>query len=107
MIEFKLDLKSGVPFYRQIVDLIRYGVASDLLMPGEQLPTVRQLAVQLQVNPNTVRKAYSELKKLGVLNAKRGTCTFISHQKVEIGQDQQERMLQLSWVYLWLSSNWI
>ena len=107
MIEFKLDLKSGVPFHRQIVDQIRYGVASDRLMPGEQLPTVRLLAVQLRVNQSTVRKAYSQLKKQGILNAQRGTGTFISQQKVEIGQDQQERMLQLSWVYLWLSSNWI
>ncbi|NIO85813.1 MAG: GntR family transcriptional regulator, partial [Candidatus Aminicenantes bacterium] len=49
-IEFKLDLKSGVPFHRQIVDQIRYGIASDRLMPGEQLPTVRQLAVHLQIS---------------------------------------------------------
>ena len=59
MIPFKLDLKSGVPFHRQIVDQIRCGIASERLLPGEQLPTVRDLAVQLQINPNTVRKAYS------------------------------------------------
>ena len=94
MVEFKLDLKSGVPFHRQIVDQIRYGIASDRLMPGEQLPTVRELAVHLQVNPNTVRKAYSELEILGILDTQQGTGTFVSHRQVEIGQDEKERMLR-------------
>jgi len=94
MIEFKLDLKSGVPFHRQIVDQIRYGIASDRLMPGEQLPTVRELAVHLSVNPNTVRKAYSELEILGILDTQQGTGTFVSDQQVEIGEAEKERMLQ-------------
>ena len=94
MVEFKLDLKSGVPFHRQIVDQIRYGIASDRLMPGEQLPTVRELAVQLQINPNTVRKAYSELEILGILDTQQGTGTFVGHREVEIGQDEKERMLK-------------
>jgi GntR family transcriptional regulator len=94
MVEFKLDLKSGVPFHRQIVDQIRYGIASDRLMPGEQLPTVRALAVHLQVNPNTVRKAYSELEILGILDTQQGTGTFVGHRQVEIGEDEKERMLR-------------
>ncbi len=94
MVEFKLDLKSGVPFHRQIVDQIRYGIASDRLMPGEQLPTVRALAVHLQVNPNTVRKAYSELEILGILDTQQGTGTFVSHQQVEIDEDEKKRMLR-------------
>ena len=94
MVEFKLDLKSGVPFHRQIVDQIRYGIASDRLMPGEQLPTVRELAVHLQVNPNTVRKAYSELEILGILNTQQGTGTFVSHRQVEIGEAENQRMLR-------------
>jgi GntR family transcriptional regulator len=93
MIEFKLDLKSGVPFHRQIVDQIRYGIASDRLMPGEQLPTVRELAVNLQVNPNTVRKSYSELEILGILDTQQGTGTFVSEQQVKIGEAEKERML--------------
>jgi GntR family transcriptional regulator len=93
MVEFKLDLKSGVPFHRQIVDQIRYGIASDRLMPGEQLPTVRELAVHLQVNPNTVRKAYSELEILGILDTQQGTGTFVSDQQVEIGDAEKQRML--------------
>ena len=94
MVEFKLDLKSGVPFHRQIVDQIRYGIASDRLMPGEQLPTVRELAVHLQINPNTVRKGYSELEILGILDTQQGTGTFVSHRQVEIGEDEKERMLR-------------
>ena len=94
MVEFKLDLKSGVPFHRQIVDQIRYGIASDRLMPGEQLPTVRELAVNLQVNPNTVRKAYSELEILGILDTQQGTGTFVSDQQVKISNDEKQRMLE-------------
>lgn len=94
MVGFKLDLKSGVPFYRQIVDQIRYGIASRRLSPGEQLPTVRELAVQLEINPNTVRKAYSELEILGVLDTQQGTGTFVSHQEVEIADSEKSRMIK-------------
>ena len=94
MIEFKLDLKSGVPFHRQIVDQIRCGIASGRLLPGEQLPTVRELAVQLEVNPNTVRKAYSDLELLGILNTQQGTGTFVGDQAIEIGEAEQQRMLE-------------
>ena len=95
MIDFNLDIKSGVPFYRQIVDQIRYGIASQRLLPGEQLPTVRDLAVQLEINPNTVRKAYSELEILGVLNTQQGTGTFLANnEEIEITDFEKERMLR-------------
>ena len=94
MIHFKLDLKSGVPFHRQIVDQIRFGIASERLLPGEQLPTVRDLAVQLEINPNTVRKAYSDLELLGILDTQQGTGTFVSHQQLEIGDAERRRMLR-------------
>ncbi len=94
MIHFKLDLKSGVPFHRQIVDQIRCGIASGRLLPGEQLPTVRDLAVQLEINPNTVRKAYSDLELLGILDTQQGTGTFVSHRQVEIGDAEKQRMLR-------------
>jgi len=93
MIQFMLDIKSGVPFYRQIVDQIRYGIASRRLLPGEQLPTVRDLAVQLELNPNTVRKAYSELEILGVLDTQQGTGTFVSRKEIEIADAEKDRML--------------
>ncbi|MFH1726926.1 MAG: GntR family transcriptional regulator [Pseudomonadota bacterium] len=93
MIEFKLDLKSGVPFYRQIQDQIRSAIASSLLLPGQQLPTVRDMAVKLEINPNTVRKAYSELEIMGILTTQQGTGTFISNQKINIDENEKNRML--------------
>jgi GntR family transcriptional regulator len=81
MITFKLDSRSGVPIYRQIQDQVRYGVASGLLVVGEQLPTVRALAVELAVNPNTVIKAYTELEREGLLTTEQGSGTFIAPQE--------------------------
>ena len=80
MITFRLDPRSGVPIYRQIQDQVRFGVASGLLSAGEQLPTVRALAVELSVNPNTVIKAYSELEREGLLTTEQGSGTFVSAQ---------------------------
>lgn len=62
MIQFILDYSSGIPIYRQIIDQIRFGIACGKLKLGEQLPTVRALAVELKVNLNTVSKAYKELE---------------------------------------------
>ena len=81
MIEFGLDVKSGVPFHRQIVDQIKYGIASGRLLPGEQLPTVRELAVHLQVNPNSPCAPYSELEILGILDTQQGTGTFVGRER--------------------------
>jgi len=77
MIEFKLDPKSGVPYYRQIIDQIRYGISAGHFKVGDQLPTVRALAVQLKVNLNTVNKAYKELEIQDILETQQGTGTFI------------------------------
>lgn len=93
MIEFMLDPKSGVPFYRQIIDQIRYGIAAGHLKVGEQLPTVRALAVQLKVNLNTVTKAYKELEIQNILETQQGTGTFIGSNKV--GIDDKERKNKL------------
>jgi GntR family transcriptional regulator len=78
MIVFRLDNHSGVPIYRQIQDMIRFGIASGQLCPGEQLPTVRALAVELAVNPNTVIRAYTELEREGIVMTEHGTGTFVS-----------------------------
>ena len=78
MIRFQLDYSSGVPIYRQIIDQIRFGIASGQLKIGEQLPTVRALAVELKVNLNTVSKAYKELEIKNILETQQGSGTFIS-----------------------------
>ena len=94
MIEFMLDPKSGVPFYRQIIDQIRYGIASGSLTVGEQLPTVRSLAVQLKVNLNTVTKAYKELEIQNVLETQQGTGTFVGSVKVDIADKERKGKLK-------------
>src|SRR6202140_737389 len=90
---FRLDLQSGVPVYRQIIDQVRGGIASGSLAVGDQLPTVRQLAVDLSINPNTVVRAYRELELGGLLETHQGTGTFISAQKMKGGNAERERQL--------------
>ncbi|MBC8185206.1 GntR family transcriptional regulator [candidate division KSB1 bacterium] len=94
MIEFKLDPKSGIPFYRQIIDQIRYGIATGALTVGEQLPTVRALAVDLKVNLNTVIKAYKELEIKNILETQQGTGTFISRVQVKISEKERRGKLK-------------
>jgi GntR family transcriptional regulator len=93
MIEITIDQKSGVPFYRQIIDQIQFAIASGRLGPGDRLPTVRQLAVDLKVNPNTVARAYQELEIRGIVDTQMGTGTFISNAKVEISDVERRRKL--------------
>jgi GntR family transcriptional regulator len=92
-IRFLLDLHSGMPVYRQIMDQVRGGVASGVLTAGDQLPTVRQLAVDLEINPNTVVRAYRELELGGLLETHQGTGTFISAQKMKRTDAQREKQL--------------
>jgi GntR family transcriptional regulator len=90
---FFIDLHSGVPVYRQLIDQVRSGIASGSLNAGDQLPTVRQLAVDLEINPNTVMRAYRELELGGLLETHQGTGTFISAQKMRGGSVERERQL--------------
>ena len=90
---FQLDLRSGVPVYRQIMDQVLGAMASGRLGGGDQLPTVRQLAVDLSINPNTVIRAYRELEIRGFLDTHQGSGTFITAQPVQ--QDNEERQRKL------------
>ena len=92
----KLDLRSGVPVYRQIIDQVLGGISAGSLKPGDQLPTVRQLAVDLAINPNTVVRAYRELEIRGVLATQQGTGTFITDKQPEKNElEHQRRVAQL------------
>jgi GntR family transcriptional regulator len=91
--EFRLDAASGVPVYRQLIDQVMGGIAAGALAPGGQLPTVRQVAVDLAINPNTVVRAYRELEIRGVLETQQGTGTFISHQKMKRNDAERQRQL--------------
>jgi GntR family transcriptional regulator len=92
--QVNLDVKSGVPFYRQIIDQVRSGVAAGSLEPGDRLPTVRQLAVDLSVNPNTVSRAYTELELTGLVETHMGSGTFVGDKKVERDDVERRRMLE-------------
>ena len=93
---FRLDLQSGVPAYRQIIDQVTGGLAAGTLTGGEQLPTVRQVAVDLSINPNTVMRAYRELEIRGIIDSLQGTGTFVSQQESRPDEaDQRRRLTQL------------
>ena len=89
--QFRLNSASGVPIYRQIQDMVRCGAASGQLGPGEQLPTVRALAVELSVNPNTVIRAYTELEREGVVTTEQGTGTFVAEKARETMSPRDRR----------------
>ena len=88
-----LDATSGVPFYRQIILQIEMAIADGRLQTGNQLPTVRGLAVDLQINPNTVARAYNELEIRGIVNTQQGTGTFISDKKIKLTDVEREQVL--------------
>ena len=90
---FRLDEHSGVPVYRQLIDQVAAGMAAGALSAGDRLPTVRQVAVDLAINPNTVARAYREMEIRGILETQQGTGTFISRQKVR--RDEVTRRRQL------------
>lgn len=90
-VEFSLDAHTGVPAYRQIIDQVLGGIATGTLRPGDQLPTVRQLAVDLAINPNTVVRAYRELEIREVLSTQQGTGTFLTDKKPPANALDRER----------------
>ncbi|HVV44293.1 MAG TPA: GntR family transcriptional regulator [Bryobacteraceae bacterium] len=88
-----LDDRSGVPVYRQIIDRVTGGIARGAIRGGDQLPTVRQLAVDLSINPNTVIRAYRELEIRGIIDTQQGTGTFISEDTPTQDKAERQRML--------------
>lgn len=78
MIVFFLDQKSGVPAYLQVVQQVKYAARMGMLQPGDQLPTVKEVAELLAINPNTVLKAYRELDLQGLVETKRGLGTYLT-----------------------------
>lgn len=89
----KLLQSDSRPVYRQIVDQIRLRVASGELTIGERLPTVRALAIQLRINPNTVSKAYAELSTEGVIDARPGRGAFVGRPRPILNREEADRRL--------------
>ena len=92
---FRLDSSSGVPFYRQIIDQVLLAVADGRLKPGAQLPTVRQLAVDLSVNLNTVAKAYREMEIRGIVETQQGTGTFVAARSGAKSRERRKALQDL------------
>ncbi|HEX7670371.1 MAG TPA: GntR family transcriptional regulator, partial [Polyangiaceae bacterium] len=93
-VPFRLDSGSGVPFYRQVIDQVLLAVADGRLRPGERLPTVRQLAVDLSVNLNTIARAYREMEIRGIVETQQGTGTFVANRKAEKKTAERRRALE-------------
>lgn len=92
-LEFSLDPKSGVPFYKQIILQVEMAIADGRLEKGTQLPTVRSLAVDLSINPNTVARAYAEMEIRNIVVTQQGSGTFISDKKITIDAIEREHIL--------------
>ena len=88
-----IDPSSGLPIYLQIAQQIKTAVAMGRLQPEDPLPSVRQLAVGLAVNPNTVARAYLDLEIEGVIYKRQGAGTFVSEQGVEMSKGERRRVL--------------
>jgi len=80
-IRFSLDAASGVPFYRQIIQQIEHAILARKLEPGDRLPTIRSLAIELKINPNTIAKAYGELEIRGIVITQVGSGTYVSDRR--------------------------
>lgn len=91
---FRLDPDSGVPFYQQVARQIKQMIATGALQPGDRLPTVRELASLLVLNPNTVAHAYSDLEREGVVETRRGQGTFACAPVSRLSEAERRRIIE-------------
>lgn len=94
MLHFQIDPHSGIPVYRQVMDQIKYYVAASTLRPGDQLPSIRELAQTLAVNPTTVVKTYSELEHEGVIEMRHGKGAFVAAGAGRLSEREREKLLR-------------
>jgi GntR family transcriptional regulator len=93
-LEISITTGSAVPIYRQIVDQVCRAVATGQLVPGEQVPSVRALAEQLVINPNTVARTYADLIREGVLEAQKGKGVFVARRRAVYTKAERLRRLE-------------
>lgn len=84
----------GIPIYLQVVQQVRHRVATGALVPGERLPSVREIAEQLRVNPNTIAKAFSELERQGIVETRRGSGTFVAESGTTLSRAERRRLIR-------------
>jgi GntR family transcriptional regulator len=93
MARLRIHPNSPLPIFEQIIQQVRAGVARGRLKPGDQIPTVRELATDLLVNPNTVAKAYQIMEQNGILATRRGAGTFIAEPNCTLSNEERARIL--------------
>ena len=89
-----INVADGLPIYRQIVNQIKYLAASGLIRPGEELPPIRTLALQLKVTSNTIVKAYDELESAGIVHKRRGAGTYVSEERPVVANQERQRIIE-------------
>lgn len=92
----KIDPGSHVPIYLQIADQLRSAIAAGVYRPGEPLPSQRNLAVQVQVNPNTVQRAYDELLRQGIAVSQRGRGLFVSEEGTDSASSHAQETVRVA-----------
>jgi GntR family transcriptional regulator len=91
--DIRISLTDGVPIYQQIVTQIRYQIAAGKLRPGVELPPIRSLAEQLQINPNTVARAYRELEQAGAVEKRSTKGTFVTESVTRLNTKHRQAIL--------------
>jgi len=91
--QIHISTKDGIPIYKQIINQIKYMVASGRLRAGEKLPPVRKLAEILLINPNTVARAYRDLETLGLVQTRQGSGVCVSEGPSPLAQEQKMKIL--------------
>jgi GntR family transcriptional regulator len=94
MLHFQIDAHAGMPVYRQVLDQIKYYVASGILKPGDRLPSIRELAQTLAVNPTTVVRVYGDLEHEGLIEMQHGRGAFVTARSFRMTSAQRERKIR-------------
>jgi len=91
---FDINQRSSTPIYRQLVDGIKQAIARGILMQGERLPSVRELAARIAINPNTIAKAYQGLERDGIIETLRGRGTFVAVQEIKASKGERKKAVR-------------
>jgi GntR family transcriptional regulator len=94
MLHFQINPHSGVPVYRQMIDQVKYYLASDALKAGDQLPSIRELAQSLAINPTTVVRVYTELEREGVIEMRHGKGAFVTDSGRRMTAAERDKTLR-------------